>query len=112
MIWSREPVTMRNGPGTDRGAAATVVSAYGKRRQENGRRTTRRFALGTVTRASAKSQWSGAPARRATRCSAAPTAGALRHVNAQVRKESLATQPRHNPGTGLPVAWSMRNAVG
>jgi hypothetical protein len=104
-------VTSRNGPGTDRGAAATVVSAYGKRRHANGNLITNRFAVGAAMRAPSKSQRSGAVGRCCTRRSAAAIAGAFRHVNVHVRKSPLAAQPLQSPATGSPVAGSMRSAV-
>ena len=108
---SAEPDTSRNGPGTKRGAAATVVSAYGKRRHEKGSRTSRRFAVGTATRTPAKSQRSGAPRRRSTRRSAAAIDGALRHVKVHVRNWSLAAQALQRPGATAPVAGSVRSGV-
>src|ERR671935_1267650 len=98
-----EPDTRWNGPGTKRGADATVVSASGKRRHENGSRTTRRLADGAATRAPVKSRRSGAARRRCTRRSAAAIAGAPRHVNVHVRKSALAAQALQRPGVTASV---------
>jgi hypothetical protein len=95
-----DAVTTRNGPGTLRGAAATVVSAYGNRRQGNANRTTSRPGEGTATLfAAEKIQYAGDALRCETRLSSAAISTACEHWKLQVRNESLALHAVQRPET-------------
>src|SRR5262249_12927010 len=106
-----EPLISRNGPGTNRGAAATVVSAYGKRRHGLSSWTTSDEAEGAVTRAPANSHRAGAPRSRTSRLSAAAIDQAARHVNVQRLKSADAFHAEQRPGTTAPVIGSVRSGV-
>src|SRR5207248_10906496 len=104
------PDTSANGPGTKRGAAPTTVRAYGKRRQENGSRTTSVEPV-TDTRAAAKSQCAGALLSLATRLTAAAMAAVARQRKRHDLKSGDAVHALHSPGTTAPVTGSVRSGV-
>src|SRR5206468_10240126 len=104
--------TRREGPRTNRGAAATAVIAYGNRRQPKRREIRRRVELSAeILVAAANSQRDGASFNPTRRRRPAAMEGAELQVNVQSRKSGDAFHAEQRPGTTAPVAGSVRSGV-